>query len=140
MAERGAAFGEFPVGVRLKLFALWCSVVFFFVYGDYFQLYQPGQLRDMVAGTTAFGAISQGILFGISAVLMPACLMPVLSLFLPAAIDRWANVVVGALYIAIMILAIRGQWRYYIAYGLIEIALLALVIRCAWTWPKQVEV
>lgn len=32
------------VRVRFKLFALWASVIFFYVYGDYFEPYQPETL------------------------------------------------------------------------------------------------
>jgi hypothetical protein len=31
-----------PVPVRLKLSALWASVMFCYVYGDYFDLFRPG--------------------------------------------------------------------------------------------------
>jgi len=131
------ALEDIKVHVRLKLFALWCSVMFFYIYGDYFQLYQPGQLRDMVAGKTALGAVSQGILLGMSAIMIVPSLMPFLSLALPARVNRWVNIVGGTLYTAIMALAIRGEWHFYILYGLIEIVLNALIVWYAWTWPKR---
>ncbi len=130
------ALEDIKVHVRLKLFALWCSVMFFYIYGDYFQLYQPGQLRDMVAGKTALGAVSQGVLLGMSAIMIVPSLMPFLSLVLPARVNRWVNIVAGTLYTAIMALAIRGEWHFYIFYGLIEIVLTVLVVWYAWTWPK----
>ncbi len=131
------AFEDIKVNVRLKLSALWCSVIFFYIYGDYFQLYQPGQLRDMAVGKTALGAVSQGILLGMSAIMIVPSLMPFLSLVLSVRFARWANIVAGTLYTAIMVLAIRGEWRFYILYGLIEIVLTMLVVWYAWTWPKQ---
>jgi len=138
MAEKIAfALEDVKVSVRLKLFALWCSVMFFYIYGDYFQLYQPGQLRDMTFGKTALGAVSQRILLGMSAIMIVPSLMPFLSLILPARVNRWVNLVVGALYTAIMVLAIRGEWHFYILYGLIEIVLTALIVWYAWSWPKQ---
>ena len=113
--------------------------MFLYIYGDYFQLYQPGQLQDMIAGRTAFGPISQTFLLGISAVMVIPSLMPFLSLALPAGVNRWANIVSGTLYTVIMILAIRGGWHFYIFYGLIEIVLTALIVWYAWTWPRQAE-
>jgi hypothetical protein len=50
--KNASAFEDIRVNAKLKLFALWSSVMFFYVYGDYFQLYQPGQLQDMIAGKT----------------------------------------------------------------------------------------
>jgi hypothetical protein len=33
-------FEDIRVHVRIKLFALWSSVMFFYIYGDYFELYE----------------------------------------------------------------------------------------------------
>jgi hypothetical protein len=130
-------FDDIRVHVRLKLFALWTSVMFFYIYGDYFELFQPGKLQAMLSGRTPIGAISQGVLLGMSAVMVIPSLMPFLSLVLPAGANRRINIVLGAAYSLIMVLAIRGGWRFYILFGLIEITLTALIVWFAWTWPKQ---
>jgi hypothetical protein len=71
MDERNTlAFEDIKVHVRLKLFALWSSVMFFYIYGDYFELYQPGKLQEIIAGTMPFGAISQRALLGMAAVMI----------------------------------------------------------------------
>lgn len=131
------AFEDITVPVRFKLFALWVSVLFFYVYGDYFELYQPGKLQQMLAGRMPLGAISQGVLLGMSAVIVIPSLMPFLSLILPAGVNRWANIVFGTLYTVTMILAIRGGWHFYVFFGVIEIILTLLIVFYAWTWPKQ---
>ncbi|MDQ2834130.1 MAG: DUF6326 family protein [Acidobacteriota bacterium] len=131
------ALDDIPIHVRFKLFSLWCSVMFFYIYGDYFELYQPGKLREMLGGDTAFGSVSQGVLLGMSAIMIIPSLMPFLTLVLPAGVSRWANIVFGAVYTFVMILAIRGGWHFYVAYGLIEIGLTLLIVWCAWTWPKR---
>ena len=135
--RHAAAFVDIKVHVRLKLFALWSSVMFFYIYGDYFELHQPGKLQDMLAGRMPFGAISQGVLLGMAAVMVIPSLMPFLSLVLPVAVNRWMNIVFGAVYSVIMIAVIRGGWHYYILFGLIEIILTVLIVWYAWTWPKQ---
>ena len=63
-------FDDVKVSVRFKLFALWSSVMFFYIYGDYFELYQPGKLRDMLAGSTVFGTVSQAISLGMSVLMV----------------------------------------------------------------------
>ncbi|HXN97535.1 MAG TPA: DUF6326 family protein [Candidatus Acidoferrales bacterium] len=138
MDKRDAsALEDIKVHVRFKLFALWSSVMFFYIYGDYFELFQPGKLQDMLSGRTPLGAMSQGVLLGMSAIMVIPSLMPFLSLVLPAGVNRWVNIVFGAIYSAIMILVIRGGWHYYVFFGLIEITLTVLIMWCAWTWPKQ---
>jgi len=135
--KNSLAFHDITVHVRFKLFALWSSVMFFYIYGDYFELYQPGKLQEVIAGKMPLAAISQGVLLGMAAVMVIPGLMPFLSLVLPARVNRWVNIVFGVIYSAIMVLAIRGGWYYYVLYGLIEIALTLLIVWYAWTWPKE---
>jgi hypothetical protein len=124
--------------VRFKLFALWSSVMFFYIYGDYFELYQPGKLQAMIAGKMDLGPISQGVLLAMAGVMAIPSLMPFLALVLPAGPNRWVNIVFGTLYSLIMLLAIIGSgWRFYIVYGLIEATLTVLIVWFAWTWPRQ---
>jgi hypothetical protein len=128
---------DIRVHVKFKLFALWTSVMFCYVYGDYFELYQPGKLQAMLAGRTALGAVSQGSLLGMAAVVAIPSLMAFLSLVLPPQVNRWMNIILGAAYTAIMILAIVGSWHFYIFFGLIEITLTSLIVWYAWIWPKR---
>jgi hypothetical protein len=130
-------FHDIQIHVRFKLFALWTSVMFCYIYCDYFQLYQPGQLQSMLAAKMALGPITQNVLLGMSAVLIIPALMIFLTVALPPPVSRWLNILFGTLYTLIMILAILGAWHYYVLYGLIEIVLTSLVVWYAWTWPRQ---
>jgi hypothetical protein len=64
-------------------------------------------------------------------------LMVFLSLALPARANRWTNIVVAALYVPYSIGNVIGEaWVLYFWFAVIvEVALLAVVIRYAWTWP-----
>lgn len=128
---------DIKVHVRFKLSALWCSVMFCYIYGDYFELYQPGKLQQMLSGRTALGATTQGSLMGMAAIMAVPSLMVFLSLVLPPAANRWVNIVLGVVYSVIMILAIQKSWHFYIFFGLVEIALTLSIVWHAWTWPKQ---
>src|ERR1700732_1239302 len=126
--KNALAFEDIKVHVRFKLFALWSSVMFFYIYGDYFELYQPGKLQEMIAGRMPLGAVSQGVLLGMAAVMVIPSLMPFVSLVLTAEVNRWVNIVFGAVYTVIMTLAIRGGWHFYVFFGLIEITLTILIV------------
>lgn len=132
-----AAFEDIRVPVRYKLVALWSSVVFLYMYGDYFELYQPGKLQAMIAGKTGLGPVTQTSLMGMAAMMAVPSLMVILSLVLPATVNRWVNIILGTVYAAIMVLAVQGSWHFYTFYGWIEIALSLSIAWCAWTWPKQ---
>jgi hypothetical protein len=69
-------FEDIKVPVRFKLFSLWSAVMFFYIYGDYFELYQPGKLQPLIAGRTPLGAVSQGVLLGMSATATFKCFAP----------------------------------------------------------------
>jgi hypothetical protein len=92
------AFEDIRVHVRLKLFALWSSVMFFYIYGDYFQLWQPGQLQQMIAGRMPFGANPQKVLLGMAGMMVVPSLMPFLSLVLPVRLNRWLNIIDSRLF------------------------------------------
>jgi hypothetical protein len=82
--------------------------MFCYIYGDYFELYQPGKLQEMLSGRTALGAATQNTLLGMAAVMAVPSLMVLLSLILPAVASRWLNVILGAVYSLIMAAAVVG--------------------------------
>ncbi len=125
-----------PVHVRIKLSALWASVMFCYVYGDFFGLFKPGKLAAMLAGNTPLGETTQGILLSFAVVMAIPSAMVFLSLVLPPTFARWANIAFGLIYTAIMLLAMRGAWSFYLFLGIVEMALTLLIAWYAWTWPK----
>ena len=130
---------DVKVHVRFRLSALWAAVMFCYVYGDYFELYQPGKLQGMLAGRMPFGPISQGVLVGTSALLAVPAVMVFLPLVLPPRVSRWVNIVLGVVYTLIMLLAIQGSWYFYIFFGVLEMMLTSSIVWYAWTWPKAPE-
>ena len=38
---------EFPVPVNIKLALLWASLMFLYIYNDYFSMYLPGVIEKM---------------------------------------------------------------------------------------------
>jgi hypothetical protein len=66
--------------------------------------------------------------------------MVVLSLTLPAAAARWTNLVVAAPYVLVSIgNAVGETWLFMWLGAILEAALLLLVVRDAWTWPRGAE-
>lgn len=134
------AFEDIRVHVRLKLFALWSSVMFFYIYNDYFQLWQPGHLQGMLAGPLFFPGSPQWVLLGGASVMIVPSLMPFLALVLPVRLNRWLNIIFGVVYSLIMIaviVAFKVGWYFYIMYSVIEVILTLLIVWYACTWPKE---
>ncbi len=123
------------VPIRLKLSALWASVMFCYIYADYFSLWQPGTLHGMADGQGLLA--TQGALLGASVLMAVPSVMVFLPLVLPTHVNRWVNIVLGAVYtlviIAGMIIAVmRGAWVFYIFFNVIEVALTLTVVVLAW--------
>jgi hypothetical protein len=129
-----------PVNVRVKLSLLWTATMFCYLYGDYFELYVPGKLREMMDGRLAFGPATQGALLGTSALLIVPALMVPLSLLLSPRTCRIANIVLGAFYALVMVAAVQGAWYFYKLFGAVEIALTLSIAWQAWRWPRRAAV
>ena len=131
---------DIKIDIKLKLSALWTSVMFCYIYCDYFELYTPEKLDHMINGTTIFGSGDQGVLLGLSSIMLITSLMICLSVLLPATINRILNIIVG--FIMTLMLAyvsyIAG-WYFYKMYAGIETIITLIIIWYAWNWPKSSE-
>ena len=132
------ALEDAKIPTRIKISALWTSVMFCYVYADYFEFYVPGKLQAMLEGKMALGAVTQGMLLGTSVLMAVPSLMVFLSLALPATISRWLNIAAGMFYTIIMLLIlVGGAWTFYMLFAAIEIVLTSLVVWYSWRWKRQ---
>ncbi len=125
-----------PLPLRLKLSALWASLTFCYLYGDYFGLYKPGKLQHMLEGAGPLGQASQGSLLFVSLLLAIPGLMVLLTLALPVRLTRWLNLGLAVFYAIFVALTMPGAWWFYLAYSSIEIALCGAIAWLAWRWPR----
>ena len=129
---------EQPIPVRAKLAAAWTSFMFLYAYVDILNFYTPGTIEDILDGRVFEFDLSQT--FSTSALTLMAVpiFMIVLSTTLPARVNRIANLVVAALYVPVTAFNVTGEsWLYFYGLGvLLELGLLALIVRYAWTWPR----
>ena len=125
---------DIKVHVRFKFSALWASLMFCYLYNDYFQLYQHGQLQAMQHGMMGTFAVTQGALLAASAVLAIPALMIFLSLALPSAVLRWLNVVLAVIYTIIDIMTMLSSWWYYVFFNGVETILTLLIFWYAIRW------
>jgi hypothetical protein len=125
------------VNVRIKISALWTSMLFVFAYVDLFSLYRPDFRADLEAGEIAGFTVNQAFLLGTTAYVVIPSLMVFLALILRPRVSRIANIVLGIIYALTIIAGAIGEWNYYILGSAIEVALLAAIVQYAWTWPKE---
>ncbi len=128
---------DMKVNVKSKLSALWVAVMFLFIYVDFFALFEPGAIEDIMAGIVWKFDITQTWAFSAMVLMTIPTLMIFLSLVLTARVNRWTNIIVGTLYIVVVVGSVIGEtWAFYILGSLVELVLLALIVGYAWRWPK----
>src|SRR4249919_3690827 len=137
MSVAGAKFEPATVNVRMKVSALWTSMLFVFAYVDLFSLYRPDFRADLEAGEVGGFTVNQTFLLGTSAYVVIPSLMVFSTLVLQPQLNRVANIALGIVYIVTIVVGAVGEWSYYILGSVVEVAMLAAIVYYAWTWPKQ---
>ena len=123
--------------IRLKLASLWTSFMFLYIYVDYFHLYMPNSLEDMLAGRVFMFDVTQSYLVAALISVMIPALMIFLSVALPAKVNRWAQIIIATIYIPYTLVNLAGEaWVHMMIGAGVEVSLLLLVIYYAWTWPR----
>ena len=130
---------DFKINVKFKLSALWTTVMFCYIYGDYFSLYVPGQIEALMNGKTLL--VSPLKLLAASILMSIPPLMIFLSLTLKPNVNRLSNVIFGTIYSIIMMLialdSIEPWWTFMVFLAIVEIFTTSLIVWFAWKWPKQ---
>ena len=129
-----------PIPVQAKLAAAWTSFMFLVIYIDYFHLSQPGEIDVIRGGDIFVFEISGTLMTVFFALIAIPTLMVLLSMTLPARVNRTTNLVVALLFIPICVFNAAGaSWDWAFYYGLtigVEVLILAFILRSAWTWPR----
>jgi len=131
------AFEDFKVNVKLKLSVIWASFMFLYIYVDYFHLYMPNKIDDILKGKVFVFEITQGFIFTALSLATIPILMIFLSVVLPAKVNRWTNIIVAMVFIPYMLFNLAGEaWMHMYFAAAVEVVLLCLIIRYAWKWPR----
>ncbi|KXS44148.1 MAG: hypothetical protein AWU59_692 [Methanolobus sp. T82-4] len=128
---------DVKINMKLKLSALWATVMFLYLYVDFFYFYAPGEIEHIIVGNLGPFPVTQTSLLTAMLLMTIPALMVFLSVALPAKTNRLKNIIVGILYIVVVIgSAIGESWFFYIFGSVVEFLLLLLIVGFAWKWPK----
>jgi len=129
---------DVKVNVKIKLSALWVTLLLIYIYVDIFGFYKPGIIEAILAGKVWEFEITQAWALGALILMMIPSLMVFLSMTLRASVNRWTNIIVAILYIVVGIATTIGEtWAFYIVGHIVGILLLLVIIWTALKWPKQ---
>lgn len=131
------ALEDIKIDVKQKLAVLWTSFMLLYIYVDYFALYMPNKINDILQAKVYVFDLTPGfLLVALASVTIPA-LMISLSVLLPAKPNRWANLILAVIYIPYTLFNIAGEaWMHMLLGAAVEVGLLCLIIRYAWKWPR----
>ena len=126
------------IPVQAKLTAAWTSLMFFVIYVDYFHLYQPGAIDQIRGGGIFEFDITPTLMTIFVVVIGISALMILLSMTLPARANRITNLIVASVQVPYTAFNMAGEsWTYFYGLGFaLEVIVLALILRYAWTWPR----
>lgn len=131
------SLADIKVNLKLKLAALWASLMFLIIYLDYFHLYMPNKIAEIQTGKVFVYDITQGFLLIALALVTIPSLMIFLSVALPAKVNRWANIIIAAVNIPCILFNLAGEaWMHMVVGAVVQVVLLCLIIRYAWKWPR----
>ncbi len=126
---------DIPTPIRLSL--LWASLMSLYIYNDYFNMYRPGTVDNMIAGNMGpLGEATPTVLIVVALILAIPALMIFLSSVLRPVFSRWSNIILGIVYTTIEALTFFGSAPFYQMVVVFEIIVTLLIVWIAWHWPR----
>jgi len=133
-------FRDTQIDVKIVLSGLWVAMLFLFAFVDIFGFFRS----DIIEGALAGGVpgpgitINQAFLAAATGFIVIPSLMVVVSLLMPAKLNRRLNIGVSIFYaVLIAALCIGESWIYYLLGSFFEVVLLLMAARTAWRWPTD---
>jgi hypothetical protein len=128
------------IPTQVKLAGLWGAVMFMYIYVDIIGFFKPGTIADILVGKAWIYEIDQTwLLLSLMLMTLPV-IMVCVSLMIPAKMNRFANIGLGAFHIVIAFGFASGEINAYYVFGtVVEVIILAMIIWTAWKWPMVVR-
>lgn len=130
------------VNIKIKLAALWASVTFCYLYGDYFELYTPEKVDSLLTGINILDSPIKLLIASIT-VAIPS-VMVAASIILQPRINRFLNIFFGILFTLMMIFiginSMTEWYSFYVFLAFLESVLTFLIVWYAIKWPRNQQV
>jgi hypothetical protein len=118
---------------KVTLSTLWIFAVLNYIYADVFTAMDPLTDNGSVHMT-------HGFMLGAAVLMETAIMMIPLSRILKYRVNRWANIVAGAIHTAAVILSLfvggTVPASYYVFFASVEIVSTSVIVCYAWKWPN----
>ncbi len=129
------------VNIKIKLATLWASALFCYLYGDYFQLYTPEKVNNLITGENNLDSPTKLLIASI--IMAIPSIMVGASIILKPKINRILNILFGSLFTLMMLFigvnSMTEWYSFYVFLAFLESIITFLIVYYAWKWPKKVE-
>lgn len=121
---------------KALLSTIWIFAVLNYLYCDLLSLMDANLLNQYLAGNVGGLQFTQEFLLGAAILMEISMAMVLLSRVLNYRVNRWANIIAGAIMTAVQVgsLTLGASTMYYWFFSIIEIAATASIVWLAWTW------
>lgn len=138
MKTSKSLYKDYCINVKQLLAALWTSLLFLYIYGDYFELYVPEKISGLMNGQNMLNTPYK-LLLATVCLTIPS-LMIFLSLTLKPKWNRVLNIFSGfflTLFTLLVGLSSLTEWKmFYVMLAFLESLITLTVVWKAWDWPK----
>ena len=124
---------------KIKIAVLWFVITHGMLVFAALAIYEPDYIEGIIAGEVQGGPLTPELNLELAVVLLIPLIMAVLSLTLKDSINRWANIIAGAVFAVlvladpIMYLTEQSAYSAYITLiGIVEFAASVLIVWFAW--------
>lgn len=125
------------IDIKIQIAVLWLAMMALYIYNDFFHLFTPGSIQNIMDGNMGPFETTQTGVLGAAVLMAIPVGMSILAVFSNAKINRIANIVMGILYTIVNIANLPGEtWIFYIFLGTLEIVITLTILYLAFKWPK----
>lgn len=119
------------LNIKITLSIIWIAVMLTYLWGDVLRIF----VGDVTLGEMGGVKYTRGMALGVAVLMVTPILMVVLSLLLPNNINRWANIIMAALWFLFNLVGLPTYEGYYDRFLLaVSMAFNLLTIWYAWKW------
>jgi hypothetical protein len=127
------------VNIKIKLATLWASALFCYLYGDYFQLYTPEKVNNLITGENNLDSPTKLLIASI--IMAIPSIMVGASIILKPKINRILNILFGSLFTLMMLFigvnSMTEWYSFYVFLAFLESIITFLIVYYAWKWPRK---
>ena len=133
--ETAKTLEDMKVNVKIKLSALWISVMFLYVYADVRGFYETGVLQGIMAGEVDGIKTTQGVLVGNAIMMAIQSVMVVLSLTLKYPAIRWITIIAAVILFLFNLVGLPGySGTYHKFLIIVSLVFNGLTVLYVWKW------